>query len=97
MHYKATYKTYDSKFNSHLEEYKNIHKSDAPKGDKLVLDVGDMLVYSGCDLEHWREPFEGEDCGQVFLHYNDASGKDAENNKYDRRPMIGLPAFFKGS
>ena len=26
MHYKATYKTYDSKFNSHLEEYKNIHK-----------------------------------------------------------------------
>ncbi len=26
MHYKATYKTYDSKFNGHLEEYKNIHK-----------------------------------------------------------------------
>ena len=64
---------------------------------KVNLKQGDMLMYRGCDLEHWREPFEGEDCGQVFLHYNDASSKDAENNKYDCRPMIGLPAFFKGS
>ena len=64
---------------------------------KINLKQGDMLMYRGCELEHWREPFEGKDCAQVFLHYNDASGKDAENNKYDRRPMIGLPAFFKGS
>ena len=56
--------------NNVIDEYKNIHKSNAPKGDKVVLDVGDMLVYSGCDLEHWREPFEGNICGQVFLHYN---------------------------
>ncbi len=80
-----------------IDEYKSIIKPNAPKGTKVLLDVGDMLVYSGCELEHWREPFEGEDCAQVFLHYNDASGKDAENNKYDRRPMIGLPSFFKGS
>ena len=51
--------------------------------------------YRGCDLEHWRNPFEGKDCGQVFLHYNDASSKDAEQNKFDSRPMIGLPSFFK--
>ena len=24
-------------------------------------------------------------------------GKDAESNKYDGRPMIGLPAYFKGA
>jgi len=62
---------------------------------KIDLQKGDMLMYRGCDLDHWREPFKGKDCGQVFLHYNDSSGKDAESNKYDGRPMIGLPAYFK--
>jgi hypothetical protein len=62
---------------------------------KLILESGDMLMYRGCDLEHWREPFEGEDCGQVFLHYNDASGKYAKQHKFDGRPMIGLPSYFK--
>ena len=65
------------------------------KGVEVNLKPGDMLMYRGCELEHWREPFKGKDCGQVFLHYNDASGKDAESNKYDGRPMIGLPAYFK--
>ena len=37
---------------------------------EVLLDVGDMLVYSGCELEHWREPLKGDVCGQVFLHYN---------------------------
>jgi|TARA_B100000035_G_scaffold187786_1_gene160293 hypothetical protein len=78
-----------------IDEYKNIHKPDAPKGDKLVLDVGDMLVYSGCDLEHWREPFEGNICGQVFLHYNHLNGKYSDKNKFDGRPMLGLPSFIK--
>jgi len=62
---------------------------------KLTLESGDMLMYRGCELEHWREPFEGEDCGQVFLHYNDASGKYAKQHKFDGRPMIGLPSYFK--
>ena len=51
-----------------IDEYKNIHKPNAPEGTKVLLEVGDMLVYSGCELEHWREPFEGQVCGQVFLH-----------------------------
>ncbi len=64
-------------------------------GIEVKLEVGDMLMYRGCDLEHWREPFTGENCGQVFLHYNNASGKDAKKNRYDGRPMIGLPPYFK--
>ena len=56
-----------------------------------------MLMYRGCELEHWRKPFEGKDCGQVFLHYNDTKGKDAKTNKYDGRAMIGLPSYFKGN
>ena len=35
-----------------IDEYKNIHKPNAPKGTKVLLDVGDMFVYSRCQLEH---------------------------------------------
>ena len=64
-------------------------------GIKVELEPGDMLIYSGCDLEHWREAFTGKDCGQVFLHYNDAKKKTAKVNKFDARPFLGLPAWFK--
>jgi len=36
-------------------------------GIEVKLEAGDMLIYRGCDLEHWRTPFEGEDCGKVFI------------------------------
>ena len=65
------------------------------EGIKVILNQGDMLVYKGCDVEHWREKFEGKNCGQVFLHYNDASDEKAEQNKYDGRPFLGLPGWFK--
>ena len=65
-------------------------------GIKITLKPGDMLIYSGCDLEHWREEFIGKDCGQVFLHYNKANSKMAKENALDKRPLIGLPAWFKG-
>ena len=65
------------------------------EGTKVLLEVGDMLVYSGCDLEHWREPFDGNICGQVFLHYNHVNGPFADKNRFDGRPMLGLPAFVK--
>ncbi|MDB4547943.1 hypothetical protein N9Z93_01580 [Akkermansiaceae bacterium] len=79
--------------NNVIDEYKNIHKPDAPKGVKVDLDIGDMLVYSGCELEHWREEFKGNVCVQVFLHYNHVNGQFAEKNKFDNRPMLGLPPF----
>ena len=64
-------------------------------GVEVKLETGDMLMYRGCELEHWREPFKGENCGQVFLHYNDASSENAEKNKFDTKPLLGLPSFFK--
>tara|TARA_R110001583_G_scaffold71651_1_gene201609 strand:- start:34 stop:675 length:642 start_codon:yes stop_codon:yes gene_type:complete len=77
--------------NNVIDEYKNIHKPDAPQGVKIDLDIGDMLVYSGCELEHWREQFQGNVCVQVFLHYNHVNGQFAEKNKFDKRPMLGIP------
>ena len=65
-------------------------------GVKVDLNPGDMLIYSGCDLEHWREEFTGKDCGQVFLHYNKTTSKNAKKNQFDTRPFIGLPPSFKG-
>ena len=65
-------------------------------GIKINLNPGDMLIYSGCDLEHWREEFMGKNCGQVFLHYNKTGSKMAEQNLYDKRPFLGLPAWYKG-
>ena len=74
-----------------IDEDKNIHKPDAPKGISMVLEPGDMLVYSGCDLEHWRKPFEGEVCVQTFLHYNNLDGPFGNKNLYDGRPKLGIP------
>jgi len=60
---------------------------------KVNLLPGDMLIYSGCDLEHWREPFEGRECAQVFLHYNRLSS--GTKNIFDNRKHLGLPVDFK--
>jgi hypothetical protein len=60
--------------------------------NKIRLKQGDMLIYAGQELEHWREPFEGEVCSQVFLHYNHANGPYAKTNFLDGRPLLGLPS-----
>ena len=77
--------------NNVIDEYKSVMKPGAPKGNRVDLRPGDMLIYSGCELEHWREPFQGKLCGQVFLHYNHANGPFAKTNLYDKRPLLGIP------
>jgi len=62
---------------------------DKKKTHKVNLNPGDMLIYKGCILEHWREPFKGMHCAQVFLHYNNARKKNAI--KFDNRKHVGLP------
>ena len=65
------------------------------KGVSVNLQPGDMLVYRGNILEHWREPFEGKNCAQVFLHYNNSKTKGSKENMFDKRPHLGLPSWFK--
>ena len=67
------------------------------KGIKVNLKPGDMLVYRGCELEHWREPFQGNVCVQVFLHYNNQDTPGAKDNMFDTRTHIGLPSYFKNA
>ena len=61
-------------------------------GKKIILKQGDILIYKGCEIEHWREPFLGEVCIQVFLHYNEDT---ANAQIYDNRIHLGLPAYTK--
>jgi len=65
------------------------------KGIKVDLKPGDMLVYSGCELEHWRNKFKGKECVQVFLHYNNQKTPGSKENMFDKRPHLGLPSWFK--
>ena len=65
------------------------------KGVKVLLQPGDMLVYRGNELEHWRDKLSFNDCGQVFLHYNNTATEGSKENIYDRRPHLGLPTWFK--
>ena len=65
------------------------------KGSKVILEPGDMLVYKGNICEHWREEFTGDNCAQVFLHYNNKKSLGAEENKFDTREFLGLPTWFK--
>jgi hypothetical protein len=72
-----------------------ITKPNPNKGVRINLNPGDLLFYHGCDLEHWREPFQGDYCSQVFLHYNRASTIHGKENLYDARPHLGLPQWFQ--
>ena len=58
---------------------------------KVSLKPGDLAIYKGCELNHWREAFEGEHCAQVFLHYTSEKNKHLE---FDGRGMPGLPGAY---
>ena len=87
----------------HLEPKKNVGIPDGKKytvsssnkGISINLKPGDMLVYQGMVLEHWREEFQGDNCAQVFLHYNNQKSKNADKNIYDGRKHLGLSSWFK--
>jgi hypothetical protein len=74
---------------------RNITTESNAKGVRVNLKPGDMLVYRGMELEHWREKFEGKECIQVFLHYNNCKTPGAQDNMFDKRLHLGLPAWFK--
>ena len=74
-----------------INEHKVILKKKPPKGIFIILKPGDMLVYCGQAMEHWREPFKGDVHAQVFLHYNDQEGPHGQKNLFDGRRLLGMP------
>ena len=66
-------------------------KKKKSKKTKVVLKAGGLVIYRGCELEHWRDPFLGDNCTQVFLHYSPTNKKNIQATRYDRRRFVGMP------
>ena len=63
---------------------------DKSEATEIKMEIGDAVMYRGCDIYHWREAYkEGKWQAQVFLHYVDQNGPHAEW-KYDKRESLGL-------
>jgi hypothetical protein len=63
---------------------------------EVELYPGDMIVYRGDLLRHWRNQYQGKTHKQVFIHYVNENGK-YKNYKFDGRPILGLPSNIKVS
>jgi predicted 2-oxoglutarate/Fe(II)-dependent dioxygenase YbiX len=60
-------------------------------GSRVDLEVGDLLMYRGNEIPHWRREFKGEWQCQVFLHYIDKNGPHKDKGlEFDGRPELGL-------
>ena len=64
-------------------------------GIPLHMKPGDMIIYKGCEIDHWREKFKGLNHAQVFMHYNDKNGPYKIQN--DGRPILGIPKYYQTS
>jgi predicted 2-oxoglutarate/Fe(II)-dependent dioxygenase YbiX len=57
---------------------------------EFTMDVGDAVLYRGCELYHWRDEYsEGTWQAQVFLHYVDANGP-YRDWIYDKRDGLSV-------
>jgi hypothetical protein len=66
-------------------------KDDDPVGEAVLIEVGDLLMYRGTEMDHWRPPYKGKWQVQLFFHYVDKNGPHAEWARDKRNE------FFKGT
>lgn len=64
-----------------------------PDGIAVELKPGDMILYRGCEIQHWRDEYLGLAHAQLFMHYNEV--KEENKNIFDGRPQIGIPKKFQ--
>ncbi|MDX1563198.1 MAG: SEC-C domain-containing protein [Gammaproteobacteria bacterium] len=55
---------------------------------EVLLAPGDLMIYRGCDLPHWRDSCPCEFSAHVFLHFVEAGGPYA-HLVYDERTGLG--------
>ena len=55
----------------------------------LILNQGDLCIYKGDELPHWRDACTYDNHIQFFLHFVGANGK-YNDFKFDKRPKLGI-------
>ena len=66
----------------------------------IELEPGDAVMYLGCQADHWRNKFEGQECIQLFLHYVRSYGSkswayfDKQQQQEPTPPVDGIPKTF---
>ncbi|OGV25966.1 MAG: hypothetical protein A3F18_01870 [Legionellales bacterium RIFCSPHIGHO2_12_FULL_37_14] len=60
------------------------------KEEKIALNSGDLVIFKGHEVLHWREKFTGQWCVSAIFGYVDKNGPFAFQ-KFDQRKSIGLP------
>jgi hypothetical protein len=67
------------------------------QGNELPIHLkpGDLLIYRGDIIKHWRDKFLGINQTQVFLHYNEIDDKDNNHGPKDGRPLYGIPSKYR--
>lgn len=63
-------------------------------GNPVFLNPGDLAIYRGCDIQHWRNTMETRNDAawhvQGFFHYVDKNGPHSAY-KFDQRETVGEP------
>ena len=62
---------------------------DGSDASKILLSPGDLCIYRGCDLYHWRPPITQKWYLQAFLHFVEKDGEYSDYI-YDTRPYLGF-------
>jgi hypothetical protein len=66
----------------------------------VELEPGDAVMYLGCQADHWRNKFEGQECIQLFLHYVRSYGSkswayfDKQQQQDPTAPINSIPKTF---
>ena len=66
----------------------------------VELEPGDAVMYLGCQADHWREKFKGQECIQLFLHYVRSYGPkswayfDKQQQQSPTAPIDSIPKTF---
>jgi hypothetical protein len=67
--------------------------SNEKPGKMIAQNPGDIIVYRGCEVEHWRDPFAGKSGSyqvQAFFHFIDKNGPFYPEYEFDKRPGLGF-------
>jgi len=69
-------------------------------GKMITQQPGDAIIYRGCEIEHWRDPFNsapGSYQVQAFFHFIDKKGPFYPEFEFDKRPGLGYTSDHKSN